>query len=326
MPDTAENQAAYPQHSGQKKGCGFPLMKVVGILSLASGALLHFARGTLRVSENALFAQLWPCLDQGDVLLADRGFCSFATLASLWRRGIDCVMRVHRNRHIDFRKGKALGPEDRLMVWQKCPKCPAGYSREDFAGLPSTFTVRQIRLHVGIKGWRTRTIVIVTTLLDPVLYPADALRALYLERWSVELRFREIKITLALDVLRCLTPAMIEKELFMHVIAYNLVRSLMQHASLRHDVALCRLSFKGTLDSLRHFADAIEAAHGKPRRQAELLDHLLELIAKDRLPLRPHRHEPRAKKRRPKNYYLLSRPRHQMRTPSHRNRPKKCLS
>ena len=140
------------------------------------------------------------------------------------------------------------------------------------------------------------------------------------------MHFREIKIVLALDVLRCLTPAMIEKELLLHVIAYNLIRSLMQHAALRHRVALRRLSFKGTLDSLRHFADVIHAAQGKPRQQAALLDILLQIIASDQVPFRPNRHEPRARKRRPKNFHLLTKPRHQMHVPSHRNRPKPCLS
>jgi hypothetical protein len=187
-------------------------------------------------------------------------------------------------------------------------------------------TLRQIRLQVNLKGCRSRTIILVTTLLDPVAYPADAIRSLYLERWSVELHFREIKIVLALDVLRCLTPKMIEKELLLHVIAYNLIRSLMQHAAICHCVELRRISFKGTLDTLRHFADVIHAAHGKPRKQAALLEIMLHLIAKDQLPQRLGRNEPRAKKRRPKNYHLLTKPRHEMRVPPHRNRPKKRLS
>ena len=326
MPDTPQNQAAWPQSSNQKEGCGFPMMKVVALFSLASGALLHFASGTLRVHESVLFQQLWRHLKKGDVLLADRGFCSFAAIASLLRQGVDCVMRLHQARSVDFRKGKSLGKDDRLITWKKPAQRPPGCAPEDFAALPETLTLRQIRLQVKVKGWRTRTLIIVTTLLDPLAYPAEALRELYLERWSVELRFREIKVTLALDVLRCLTPAMIEKELLMHVIAYNLVRSLMQHASIRHRVALDRLSFKGTLDSLRHFANAIEAAEGQPRKQAALLDDLLELIANDPVPKRPFRNEPRAKKRRGKNYHLLTKPRHQMRIPPHRNRPKYPLS
>jgi len=326
MPDTPENQAAYPQPSNQKKGCGFPMMKLVGLFSLKSAALLHFARGTLRVHESQLFRQLWAHLSQGDIVLGDRAFCSFFAMASLLGRGVDSLMRLHQARHADFRRGKRLGKDDILISWKKPAQRTAAWSAQEFAALPDTLTVRQIRLHLDIKGCRSRTIILVTTLLDPVAYPAEAIAALYLERWSVELHFREIKITLALDVLRCLTPAMIEKELLLHVIAYNLIRSLMQRAAILHCVELRRLSFKGTLDTLRHFADAVHASEGKPRKQAALLDSMLEIIAADHVPYRPFRNEPRTKKRRPKNYHLLTKPRHQMRVPPHRNRPKSGLS
>ena len=326
MPDTPENQAAYPQPSNQKKGCGFPIMKLVGLFSLKSGALLHFARGTLRVHESQLFRQLWAHLCEGDIVLGDRAFCSFFAMASLLGRGVDSLMRLHQARHADFRRGKRLGKDDILISWKKPGQRTAAWSAQEFAALPDTLTLRQIRLHLDIKGCRSRTIILVTTLLDPVAYPAETIAALYLERWSVELHFREIKITLALDVLRCLTPAMIEKELLLHIIAYNLIRSLMQRAAILHCVELRRLSFKGTLDTLRHFADAVHASEGKPRKQAALLDSMLEIIAADPVPYRPYRNEPRAKKRRPKNYHLLTKPRHQMRVPPHRNRPKCGLS
>ena len=326
MPDTPENQAAYPQPSNQKKGCGFPMMKLVGLFSLKSGALLHFARGTLRVHESQLFRQLWAHLSQGDIVLGDRGFCSFFAMASLLGRGVDSLMRLHQARRADFRRGKRLGKDDILITWTKPAQRTAAWSPQEFAALPDTLTLRQIRLHIDIKGCRSRTIILVTTLLDPVAYPAEAIAALYLERWSVELHFREIKITLALDVLRCLTPLMIEKELLLHIIAYNLVRALMQRAAILHGMELRRVSFKGTLDTLRHFADAVHASQGKPRKQAELLDSMLEIIAADQVPYRPSRNEPRAKKRRPKNYHLLTKPRHQMRVPPHRNRPKTGLS
>jgi hypothetical protein len=321
MPDTPENQAVYPQPSSQKKGCGFPIMKVVALFSLASGALMHFARENLRVHESMLFRRLWSLLEAGDVVLGDRGFCSFLTMASLLGRGVDSVMRLHHARRADFRCGKYLGPDDRLIVWQKPAQRPAICRTEDFVALAETLPLRLIRLRVQARGFRTRVIVLVTTLLDAEAYPADAIRALYLERWTVELHFREIKTVLGLDVLRCLTPEMIEKELILQVIAYNLIRSLMQHAGLRHRVCLARLSFKGTLDTLRHFADAVQAAHGQPRKQAQLLDHMLENIAADRLPQRPNRSEPRAKKRRAKNYHLLTKPRHHMGNLPHRNRP-----
>jgi hypothetical protein len=326
MPDTPENQAAYPQPSNQKKGCGFPLMKLVGLFSLKSGALLHFARGSLRVHESQLFRQLWAHLCEGDIVLGDRAFCSFFAMASLLGRGIDSLMRLHQARHADFRRGKHLGKDDILISWKKPAQRTAAWSPHEFAALPDTLTLRQIRLHIDIKGCRSRTLILVTTLLDSVTYPPEAIAALYLERWSVELHFREIKVTLALDVLRCLTPPMIEKELLLHIIAYNLVRALMQRAAILHCLELRRVSFKGTLDTLRHFADAVHASEGKPRKQAKLLNLMLEIIAADHVPYRPCRNEPRAKKRRPKNYHLLTKPRHQMRVPPHRNRPKCGLS
>jgi hypothetical protein len=326
MPDTACNQAAYPQPFPQKPGCGFPLMKLVGIFSLASGALLHFSRSTLYVHESQLFVKLWPHLLKGDVVLGDRGFCSFLALGSLLAKGVDSVMRLHQNRLVDFRRGRRLAKDDQLIVWQRSPKRRTEHHPEKLAALPRTLTLRQIRLQVQINGFRSHTIILVTTLLDPVAYPAEAIRQLYLQRWSVELHFREIKTLLALDVLRCLSPAMVEKELLVHVIAYNLVRSVMQQAALRHHVNLERLSFKGALDTLIHFADAVHAAYGKPRRQAHLLDAMFQLIAQDQLPLRPGRSEPRAKKRRPNAYPFLTKPRRKMRVPSHRSRSDKSLS
>ncbi len=159
-------------------------------------------------------------------------------------------------------------------------------------------------------------------MLDPKLYPAQELEKLYFRRWNVELHFRQIKTMLGMDVLRCLTPRMVLKELAMHRIAYNLIRALMQRAALTYDADLERISFKGSLDSLHHFADAIYAAHRKPRKQAQLFDALLRVIASDLVPLRPERSEPRARKRRPKNYQLLTKPRKKMHTAPHRNRPK----
>ncbi len=326
MPDTASNQAAYPQPLSQKSGCGFPLMKVVGIFSVASGALLHFCRDTHNVHESQLFVNLWPHLLEGDVVLGDRGFCSFLALGSLLAKGVDSVMRLHQTRLVDFRRGKRLAKDDRLILWHRSPQRRTEHHPEKLAALPPTMTVRQIRSHVQIKGFRSRTIILVTTLLDPVAYPADEIRQLYFQRWSVELHFREIKTLLALDVLRCLSPAMVEKELLLHVIAYNLVRTVMQTAAIRHQVDLERLSFKGALDTLNHFADAVHAAHGKPRRQTELLDAMFELIAQDQLAIRPNRSEPRVKKRRPNAYPFLTKPRSKMRVTPHHLQRKQSLS
>ena len=326
MPDTAANQQAYPQQLSQQPGCGFPMMKLVGIFCLASGALLAIARGTLRVHESQLFRQLWPRLQRGDVVLTDRGFCSWAAIAALCVRGVDCVMRLHQARTLDFRCGKPLGHKDRLVQWNKPAQRTTGWSREEWAALPDRLTVRLLEIRVAVKGFRTRRVVLVTTLLDVELYPATALGELYFLRWTVESHFREIKILLGMDVLRCLTPKMIHKELQMHLIAYHLVRVVMQQAAVTHQVPLARLSFQGSLDTMRQWADVLHAAQRQPRKQATLHQAMLEVIARDQLPDRPHRSEPRARKRRPKNYHLLTKPRHQMRVPPHRNRPRRCLS
>lgn len=325
MPDTFPNQQSWPQPSSQKPGCGFPMMKLVGLFSLASGALLKIAQGTLHVHESVLFRQLWKDLEPGDVLLSDRGFCSYSALAGLRARGVDGVMRLHQARKIPARQGRWLGAGDRLVEWIKPGQRTNAWTPEEFAALPASMTLRLIHFAVAIKGFRTRQICLVTTLLEALLYPAAAIRELYAQRWSVELHFREIKTILRLDVLRCKSPAMIQREVLLHLIAYNLVRVLMQQAALCYQVDLSRLSFKGTLDTLRHFANVLHATEGKPRKQAALLQHMLRLIAQDQVPLRPFRSEPRAKKRRAKNYHLLTKPRHQMRVPGHRNRPKTII-
>ena len=192
---------------------------------------------------------------------------------------------------------------------------------EEWETLPESLPLRLVRLYVSTPGFRTREVTLVTTLTDAETYPADKLRALYAERWGVELHFHQIKILLKLDILRCKSPELIEKEAAIHLIAYNLIRLFMQRAAADHHVELGRLSFKGSLDTVRHFAAAIHAARPAPRRQDALIEQMLALIAGDPVPERPQRSEPRAKKRRAKNYHLLTKPRHEMRVPPHRNRP-----
>jgi hypothetical protein len=326
MPDTEANQRVWPQPSSQLPGQGFPLMKLAGLFALGSGALLDHATSNLHVHESQLFRQMWPRLSRGDVILADRGFCSYGTLSALAHRGIDSVMRLHQMRKADFRHGRRLGQDERSIVWLKPPKPPAGFSEEEFAALPDTLPLRLIRLRVASEGFRTRTVVLVTTLLDTEAYPADEIRALYAERWGVELHFHQIKTLMALDVLRCKSPELVEKELVIHLIAYNLVRILMQRSAHLHHINLERISFKGTLDTARHFADVIHACANAPRKQQRLIDDMLAIIARDLLPERPGRSEPRAKKRRPKNYQLLTKPRSKMGNLPHRNRPNRKSS
>lgn len=311
MPDTPENQRVWPQSGNQRRGCGFPVAKLVGCFSLASGALLGWVEGTLRIHESRLFQKLFSLFCEGDIVLVDRGFCSFGAIADLLARGVDSVMRQHQARPIDWRKGKRLGKKDRLVTWEKPRQKPKGLTKRQWSKLPRTLTLRLLHIQVTVPGFRPESIVVVTTLTDPVAYPAEQLAELYLRRWSVELFFRDIKITLGLDVLRCQTPAMVRKEIIFHAIVYNLIRALMQQAACLYRVDLSRISFKGTVDTLRQWSDTFSAIHTKPREQSRLFNLLLMIIADDLVPYRPHRSEPRVRKRRPKNYRLMTRPRHE---------------
>lgn len=325
MPDTRANQQDWPQSSWQKPGLGFPLLKLVGLFSLGSGALLQYATGNLHVHESQLFRRLWESLQKNDIILADRGFCSYAAIASLLLRGVDSVMRLHQMRKADFRSGKALGQGERLVTWTKPTQRTSPWSAAEFAALPASLVLRMIRLEVAAPGFRTRRVILVTTLLKQELYPAEEIRALYGQRWSVELHFQQLKTTLHLDILRCQSPELIHKELQLHLIVYNLIRALMQKAAHCHDVSLARISFKGTLDTVRQWNEVIHASSGQPRKQSLLISDMLRLIALDTIPHRPGRSEPRAKKRRPKNFQLLTRPRHKMGNLPHRNRPAKTI-
>jgi hypothetical protein len=323
MPDTAANQLQWPQNSNQKPGCGFPQLKVVGLFCLQSGALLEVAHDDKHHHEIILARRFWHLLQPNEILLADRGFCSYLDIAQLLGRGVDCVMRLHQGRgKQDFRRGRRLGHHDRIVLWHKPAQRPPHWSKEEYDQLPKTLTLRILRFEITVPGFRSKEVILATTLLDPKLYPAQELEKLYFRRWNVELHFRQVKTMLGMDVLRCLTPEMVLKELAMHRIAYNLIRALMQRAAITYDVDLERISFKGSLDSLHHYADAIYAAHRKPRKQAQLFDALLRTIASDLVPRRPERSEPRARKRRPKDYQLLTKPRKEMGTTPHRNRPK----
>jgi hypothetical protein len=325
MPDTPANQAAYPQPAGQKKGCGFPVMRIVGIFSLATGALLEVARGALAVHERTLFRSLWDSFAPGDVSLNDCGFVGYADFHCLKERGVDSVSRNHQGRkYADVLK--PLGKNDRLVLWRRMARSnrPDWMDEEDWERMPDTLVVRRLTVAIDIPGFRSKSLEIVTTLLDPKAYPADAIAALYRRRWAVELHLRDIKITLGMDVLRCKSPAMVRKELWMHAVAYNLVRALMLEAATACAASLERLSFKGTLDTIRQWAPVLAGAD--PGAAQAIYAKMLSYIARDKVPDRPGRTEPRARKRRPKNYPLLTQPRHEYKEIPHRNSYRKPLN
>jgi hypothetical protein len=312
MPDTAANQEEWPQPAEQKPGCGFPVVKVVACFCLASGALLDWVEGTLKAHDCRLLLQLLSVFKKGDVVLADRGFSSYGSLASLFARGVDAVMRLHQFRKLDWRAGKSLGKRDRLVTWKKGVLQGKLWTAETWAALPDELTVRLVEIVVTVPGFRTHKIVLVTTLLDAQTYSAEELGRLYFRRWSVELFFRDIKQTLGMDVLRCKSPALIGKEIVMHVIGYNLIRALMQDIAHSYQVAVQRLSFKGTVDALRQWRELFETGKAGVRAGCRLKELFYRSIADDLLLKRPERSEPRMRKRRPKNFPLLMRPRQQI--------------
>jgi IS4 transposase len=319
LPDTSKNQRAYPQSGAQKPGCGFPLLRLVGVFSLSTGALLDYAKGNKHQHELGLLQRLLHQFKPGDLVLADRGFSTYTLLALLLGRGVQSLFRLHQARPADLRKGKRLGKNDRLFVWDKPWLRPAYLPRFIWKTIPAQVPVRVLRFSLRVPGFRVRSVTLVTTLLDPKEYPAEELARLYAERWRVELWFRDIKTSMGMEVLRCKSPRMVHKELEMFFIAYNLIRCLMAEASQRHEVGMGWLSFKGTVDSVRQFATAIAQARSR-KTQKRLLEKLLEVIARDLLPERFGRSEPRAVKRRPKPYPLLNRPRHSFKEVPHRNR------
>jgi hypothetical protein len=317
--DTPANQKAFPQPKSQNKGCGFPLVRLVALFSLASGAVLGFASGNFGQSELALASQLWALLEPGDVLLADRYFGCYRVLALVRGRQADAVCRLHATRRADLRYGKRRGPLDRQVVWSRPKELPKGLSLLEWLALPATLTVRLVRFEVSERGFRTRRVTLVTTLLDTERYPVSALAALYRKRWQVELSFRQIKTALAMEHLAVRSPAMIERALAMHLLAYQLIRGLMQEAALSWDVPLERISFQGAVDGSRHFGEALLRARTNRQRTA-LYAELLRIVAADKVPERPGRCEPRAVKRRLKAYPRLNCQRKQFRDISHRNR------
>lgn len=309
MPDTPANQADYPQPANEKPGLGFPLARLLVVFSLAVGTVLEAAVGPYKgkqTGETALFRTLHDRLDPGDVVLSDRYFCSYFELALLRQRGVDAVMRLHQRRPVDFRTGRRLGPEDHLLVWKK-PKRPEWLEETTYQQLPDTLELREVRLRVPQKGFRTRTIVVVSTLTDPAAASRRDLTNLYRMRWHAELNLRSLKDVMQMSILRGKTPAMVRKELWAHFLAYNLIRTLMAQAALRHDVLPRDISFTGALQSLRAFASPLQAA-GADELPA-LVDRLLTAIAQHRVGHRPDRYEPRARKRRYSNFMQLRPPR-----------------
>jgi hypothetical protein len=307
MPDTPANQAAYPQMKAQKPGCGFPIARILVIFSLSVGTVLEATIGKYKgkqTGENSLFRRLYDVLDQGDIILADRYFSGWSDVALPLGRGIDIVVRKHQGRATDFRAGKRLGKDDHLVFWPR-PQRPKWMSVEQYATLPTELTLREVRIRVVQKGLRTRSLVVVTTLLDSEQYPPEEIALLYRRRWQAELHLRSLKAVLQMDHLRCKTPERVRNEFHMHMVGYNLIRGVMAAAAFQSGRSPWEISFKGTLQTLGQFLPMLLASTA-----ASWCEALLAAVATHVVGNRPDRFEPRRVKRRPKPYKLLQKHRH----------------
>jgi hypothetical protein len=309
MADTLENQKEFPQSPSQPRGLGFPIARIVALISLATGVTRDLAIGRYvgkETGETALFRTLWNRLEAGEIVLGDRYFASFFGIAGLMGRGVDGLFRMHQLRKCDFRRGQRLGVEDHVVTWTK-PQRPDWMDEETYAQMPEKLTIRELRVKVCVPGYRVNELVLVTTLLDEETYTKADVADLFLQRWSVELDLRSIKCSLQMDILRCKTPEMVRKEIWMHMLAYNLIRGVMARAAEEHDVEPRQVSFKGTLQTMTAFQDELRRA--TPKERAHLIQEMLKAIAYHRVGDRPERVEPRANKRRPKPTRFLMEPR-----------------
>lgn len=323
LPDTPENQQAYPQPSSQKPGLGFPMIRLVVLLSLATALLQGMALAPYagkETGETALLRQLLDQLDAGDVLLADRYYCTYWLVALALARGVDVVFRMHQRRDYDFRRGRRLGAGDHVVVWHK-PQRPAWMDQETYAALPETLSVRELYFRVDKPSCRVEELVVVTTLTDAETYPKEDIGDLYHERWHVELDIRAIKQSLKMDHLRCVTPFMVEKEIWAHFLGYNLVRKVSCQVALERQIHPREVSFTASKQAVNAtWSQWTLASRAERVRQGR---QLLRTLGKVKVGNRPDRCEPRAVKRRPKAYPRLMKPRSEARAEQFKKQPTK---
>lgn len=300
MPDTAANQAVFPQNHQQKPGLGFPLARIVGVIALSSGCVSHWTVSACEGKGTHELLHAWRLLDAfqaGDVAIADRAYGSYFLLAELQQRGVDCVIREHQRRKIELARAAQMGPNDHLLTWDK-PQRPSWMDQTTYAAMPDQLIVRQVR----DRDWR-----ITTTLTDPVAVSAAEIAWLYRQRWQIELDLRSIKCAMQMDILRCKTPPMVKKEIAAHLLGYNLIRVAMSQAARSRRCMPRQLSFAAARRAVACWQQTLR--HDPHTPFANARQSLLKRIAYCRIPYRPNRIEPRAVKRRPKPYPLLTVPR-----------------
>ena len=304
LADTPANQAAYPQPTTQKPGCGQPVVQLLGVFDLGSGALLGWEKSPYYVHEAALFeTAVIPYVHEKDVLVLDRAYDAYRCFALPQMRGADCIVRWHSRRTCPLKPGQAEAAAtlQRPPVSQRPDHC----SEEEWLAMPQQIPVRFVRVNLARPGFRTKEVTLVTTIHDA---PAEAIAELFLRRWQIELCFRDIKTTLGMELLRGKSPAIAEREIAMHLLAYNLLRTLMLEAAQQENHALDQISFAGTRSAACRFAPIIAQARSRKRRNAAI-EELLRAIGTDKVPIRPKRQEPRCVKRRPKPFPFLAKPR-----------------
>jgi len=303
MPDTPKNQAVYPQQSNQKPGLGFPIVRLLALISLATGVIIDYRHSPYQgkgTGETSLFSQMLSSLLTGDLLLADRYYCTFAIIALLQAQGVPVLFPLHANKKADFRLGSKLGAKDHLVEWKKPKRKPVWMTTQDYADLPEVITVREFK----VKG-----VVYVTTLLNAKQFNKLELANLYKERWKIELDFLAIKTHMGMEMLRCKTPEMVQKEIAVHLLAYNIIRGNLAQAAIMHNKIPRQLSFRSTVQLVCQATKQMVVLSGK--RLTHALLAILKAMASTAIGLQKRKNQPRAIKRRPKPFPLLTVPRHE---------------
>jgi hypothetical protein len=315
MPDTSENQQTYPQPPQQQPGLGFPLARIAAFFSLSCGAVLDFAicsnygKGH---SELGMLHKLWGLLRAGDIMLADRYMCAWHEIFLLKQRGIDTVTRVHHCRRVDFRRGKRLGKGDHIVAWRR-PGRIRSIDGQTLQLLPECLTIRETLVRILQPGFRCRSMIVISTLLDAKAVTASDLAELNRARWNAELDLRSLKQTMQMDILRCRTPELVRKEIWTHIVAYNLIRTIIAQAADKRHIEPRTISFKGAVQTLGAFQPLIAAnADSSSTHRQSLYDRLLDAVATHRVADRPDRFEPRQRKRRQKKYDRMMKPRNEL--------------
>jgi hypothetical protein len=324
LEDTAENQSSYPQPATQKAGCGFPVMGIMGVLNHSHGGWEDFAICTEAAHDAPVAHKLLHCFGEGDLACADRAFCNYDFIALLRTGGAHSLMRLHQSRHgvLDFRRGKKLGKNQRLVTWPKPKKKPAKnpLTEAQWEALPATMEIRLIRFEFHDRDGKKRRMVLATTLLDAERYDWEDLATIYAQRWDIELRLRDVKTTLGMERFKVKTPAMAHKTLEMMITGYNLVKVASQEAAHEAGENLRLMSFKGCLDTIVAHTIRYRGRQRQPNKIQEIWGGMIEIVSTKLINLRPGRHEPRAIKKRPKSYSFLTCPRAEYKEVPHKGK------